>query len=66
MDDGLGGPSRRFRADPAADQHGAVVLEELVLAAVVFALDSAPLLDERAHLTLKGGYDGDSGSIGQC
>ena len=66
FDDGLGRPAGSFGADAAADQHGAVVLEELVFSAVVLALNRAPLLDQRAHLTLEGGYDGDFGLVGQC
>src|SRR5450755_502494 len=65
IDNGLGRPAGGFRADAAADEHGAIVLEKSVLSAIVVALDRAPLLDERAHLALEGGYYGDFGLVGQ-
>ncbi len=61
FDDRLGRATRRFRPDAAADQHGTLVLEELVFSAVILALDRAPLLDQRAHFALQGGHDGDFG-----
>ncbi len=63
LDDGLGRSPRRFRPDAAADQHGTLVLEELVFSAIVFALDRPPMFDERTHLALEGGDDRDFGGV---
>ena len=66
MDDGFGGPPGGLAPDAAADQHGTIILEELVFSPVVLAFDPAPLLDQRTDFALEGGHDGDFGGVRQC